>query len=381
MGSLDQSPETQPPDPILDTFAEYGSGRLLFVRGGTLMSQPFDVDRLSLTGEPTPIGAYTHTLAPISGGGVIAYGGVLSPSQLTWVSRDGKPIGTIGEPGDITTPRVSPDDSTVAFIRYDTGPGDLWLVEPRRGAYQFTFQSAIEYPFWSPDGKRLAYSRLSGGGFRLVQRSADGVGDETPLHELASVGLSSDWSRDGLIVLRGLVDPNTKGDIWVVPLSKGDKAFPYLNNDYHEAQPRLSPNGRWLAYVTDRLGRVEVYVDAFSGDASNRSAARGTWPISTGGGSRPVWSRDGKQLFFISADRKMMAVDVNPDAQGRFDFAAPKPLFDAAISGNPWDEFDVSGDGRFLLPVPGQRTTREPLTVIVNWPQLGGGAVSRQPAP
>jgi serine/threonine-protein kinase len=211
---------------------------------------------------------------------------------------------------------------------------------------------------------------LLGGGFRLAHRSADGVGDEVLLHESTSFGLSSDWSRDGMFVLRALVDPQTRGDIWVVPLSNGAKAFPYLNNDYNEAQPRLSPNGRWLAYVTDRLGHFEVYVDAFSADASKTPAARGTWPISSGGGTRPVWSRDGKQLFFISADRKMMAVDVNPDAQGRFDFAAPKPLFDAPINGNPWDEFDVSNDGRFLLPVPGQQRSREPLTVIVNWPQL-----------
>jgi serine/threonine-protein kinase len=157
-------------------------------------------------------------------------------------------------------------------------------------------------------------------------------------------------------------------DIWVSPLSGDRKAFPYSNRDANEDEPRLSPNGKWLAYVADPLGHYEVYVDTFTADASGTSSrTRGTWPVSTGGGTRPVWSRDGKELFFISADRKMMVVDVNDANGSRFDFSAPRPLFDARIGGSPWEQFDVSRDGRFLMSVPVTQTASDPITVIVNW--------------
>ena len=165
-----------------------------------------------------------------------------------------------------------------------------------------------------------------------------------------------------------MFDLKTKADIWVLPLSGDKKAFPYLNNDYTEAAPRLSPNGKWLAYMSDKLGHFEVYVDTFAVDPSGApSTDRGSWQVSTGGGTRPVWSRDGKELFFVSADRKMMVAAVSDSSGTRFDFAAPKALFDARISGNPWEQFDVSGDGHFLMPVAVQQGATDPITVIVNW--------------
>src|SRR5262249_51357169 len=143
--------------------------------------------------------------------------------------------------------------------------------------------------------------------------------------------------------------------------------FPYLNADYNEDLPRLSPDGKWLAYEADKLNdRFEIYVDTFTGDPS-ASASRGSWKVSTDGGTRPVWNRDGKELFFISVDRKLMAVDVFSNVGTEFKFSAPKPLFDAKISGSPWDSYDVSNDGRFLMPIPVQQGFSVPITVIVNW--------------
>ena len=143
--------------------------------------------------------------------------------------------------------------------------------------------------------------------------------------------------------------------------------FPYLANDYNEVMSRVSPDGRWLAYQSDRTGRYEVWVDTFTGAPSATSApARGSWLISANGGTRPVWSRDGKQLFFIGADRKMMVADVSGGNGAKFEFSTPKPLFDSRISGSPFDAYDVSKDGRFLMPVQTQRAS-SPITVLVNW--------------
>ena len=170
VGSIDSTPEQQPRDRVLDTFAKYASGRLLMVRGGALMSQEFDVDRFRTIGEATQIGAIAQVQPPASGNGALAYGGTfLAPKQLTWFSREGKALGTIGEPGKIWNPRVSPE-SVVAFIRYDTGPGDVWLYEPSRGFSQFSFKSDSEGPVWSPDGSHVAFSRLVPGGLMPSRR-------------------------------------------------------------------------------------------------------------------------------------------------------------------------------------------------------------------
>jgi serine/threonine protein kinase/Tol biopolymer transport system component len=370
VGSIDASPADQSLTPVLDGFVQYASGRLLFLRGGTLMAQPFDNYRNQVSGDAAQIGPFAHLQPPVSGNDVLAYGGALPPTQLTWFSRDGKPVGTAGLAGQgASNPRISPDGSTVAFNRYDAGPGDIWLDEPKRGASQFTFGMDSEGPIWSPDGKRLAFTHLVGGGTQFDRKASDGIGTVERFYA-SGVGTSlEDWSSDNRFILFSVLDPKTKRDIWVLPGSGDKKAFPYLNNDYNEAEPRLSPDGKWLAYISDKLGHYEVYVDTFVGDVVNPSSApRGTWPISTAGGTRPVWSRDGKELYFIGPDRKMMVVEVNHGLGSRFDFTAPKPLFDARISGNPWEAFDVSADGRFLMPI--QQSANEPITVVANWPEV-----------
>jgi Tol biopolymer transport system component len=173
----------------------------------------------------------------------------------------------------------------------------------------------------------------------------------------------ADWSHDGHFLLVGTLDPKTKTDVWVLPVTGDNKAaFPYLNGDSNEIGPRVSPDGQWLAYASDETGKYEVYVKTFTGNASEK---RGTWPVSTAGGTRPVWSRNGKELFFIAPDLKMMAVDVSSNGS-TFVAGAPKPLFDSQASGDPFGNFDVSADGRFLIPARVQRTDT-PITVVLNW--------------
>jgi hypothetical protein len=168
-----------------------------------------------------------------------------------------------------------------------------------------------------------------------------------------------DWSRDGRYLIEGLINTGkTKGDIWVLPLFGDRKPFPYLQTEFNEQLARLSPNGQLLAYTSDESKRNEVYVQTFP-------TPGGKWQISTNGGSRSVWSRDGKELFFLGADGKMMAVEIKPGT--KFEAGLPKPLFDVRFPGGPFASYDVSPDSRFLIPIPVEQTANAPMTVVVNW--------------
>jgi Tol biopolymer transport system component/predicted Ser/Thr protein kinase len=370
VGSIDAKPEQQALQRVLDGFATYvGSGRVLFFREASqpLMTQAFDVDQLKPSGDPAQVVGRAVSFPTVSTNGVLTYGGTGAPWQLTWFDRQGKPVGTIGEPGDVGDPRISPDNRRVAFTRADKGPGSIFLYEAGRGAYQFTFDSANDSPVWSHDGSHIAFFSMLGGGQNLYQKAANGIGKEDLLNKGDTPRVPQDWSQDGKYLLFSAIDPKSKADVWVLPLDGDKKAFPYLNQDYNEDSPRLSPIGPWLAYQSDKSGRYEIYVDTFTGVPSvTSSAARGNWQVSTSGGTRPVWSRDGRELFFIGADGKMMVAEVNNSDANRFDARAAKPLFDAHISGNPSEQFDVSKDGRFLMSVPLQGAST-PITVIVNW--------------
>jgi hypothetical protein len=171
-----------------------------------------------------------------------------------------------------------------------------------------------------------------------------------------------DWSRDGRYIIEGISDPKTKLDVWVLPLFGDLKPFPYLHSEFNELDAKLSPDGEWIAYTCDESGRSEIYVQTFP-------KPEGKWQVSTSGGRLPVWSRDGKELFFISAAQKMMAVEVKSGSKpgARFEAGVPKPLFDTHLEVPFSPSFDVSKDGRFLLPTRTGQGSTSPITVIVNW--------------
>jgi len=371
VGSIEAKPEQQPMQRLLDRLTWYvGSGRLLIWRdpGLPLMTQTFDIDQLRPTGEAIQVVERAASMPTTSTNNVLVYGGTGAPLQLTWLDRQGNSLGTIGEPGAVYAPRISPDDGTVAYTRYDKGPGTLWFYEAKRGTYQFTFDSASQNSVWSNDGSHVAFFSMLGGGNNLYQKAANGVGKEELLNKRETPIIPLDWSRNGQYLFFSALDPKAKSDIWALPLSGDKKPFVYLNQDYNEDLARLSPDGHWLAYQSDKTGRYEVYVDTFTGAPSSTSSdTRGSWQVSSGGGTRPVWSRDGKELFFIGEDHKMVVVEVGNGGGARFEKSASKPLFDARISGDPGDQFDVSKDGRFLMAVPVQQRASAPITVVVNW--------------
>lgn len=347
-------------------------GYLLFLRDLTLMAQPFDAAKLQTTGDAVPVAEHIgYTAIDVraffssSQNGVLAYHssgalGMAINSQLTWFDRFGKVTGTIGAPGGLTGAAISPNGNSVATSRLDpqTGVFDIWLYDLARGTNsRFTSNSPYNTnPVWSPDGSHVAFFD----GTFVNQRTTNGAGQDEILDRSTRLKTSVDWSKDGrYIIEQARADSKTGSDIWVLPLFGDKKPFPYLQTNANEASAKLSPNGQWLAYQSDESKRNEIYVTSFPQPG-------GKLQISTSGGSFPVWSRDGKELFYVSADGKMTAVAVKTGP--KFDAGVPKPLFevrtDLAAFGSV---YDVSNDGRFLIPVPVDQGATTPITVVVNW--------------
>jgi eukaryotic-like serine/threonine-protein kinase len=212
---------------------------------------------------------------------------------------------------------------------------------------------------WSPDGSHIAFVSNKDGFFKVYQKAVSGSSPEELLYTTPPAW-PDDWSHDGrYLIVEAPPGPfNNSNDLWVLPLGGDRKPFPYLQTKAHERWGRLSPDGKWLAYASDESNRFEVYVTTFPNPG-------GKWQVSTGGGDIPVWSRDGKNLFFLDPDRKMMAVAVK--GGDRFEPGAPKLLFDTHIARGAIVRFDVGPDGRFLIPVQPEQTAATPMTVVVNW--------------
>jgi dipeptidyl aminopeptidase/acylaminoacyl peptidase len=188
----------------------------------------------------------------------------------------------------------------------------------------------------------------------VYKKAVSGVGQMEIVSKAEGEHHPNDWSRDGRYILEQREVPKHGWDIWIVPMASGEKPFPYLQSEFNETNARLSPNGQFLAYQSDESKRDEIYVVGFPKPV-------GRWQISTGGGTLPVWSRDGHELYFLSADRRLMTVGIGEGA--KFEPGVPKSLFETRAV-----FYDVSKDGRFLMTVPSEQTTSSaPLTAVFNW--------------
>jgi Tol biopolymer transport system component len=354
------------------------NGHLLFLRAGTLMAQPLDAKRFELTGEPFPVAEqvgsyYGIAFFSVSANGVLAYrSGSSLNSQLVWFDRGGKSLGSLGAPalydGGLA---LSPDGKRVAVGEGEQiGNRDIWLLDVARGVHtRFTFDAQSSRPTWSPDGARLAFVSYRGeSGNEIYQKDSGGSGSE---ELLSKSGFPEDWSLDGRL-LYSVSDPKTKGDLWVLPVQAGTpeshKPRPYLQTPFTEAQGRFSPDGHWVAYASDESGQYQIYVQSFP-------AGAGKFQVSTGGGgTQPRWRRDGKEIFYLAADGKLMAVEAQ--TASRFEAGVPKALFDPMIPRSrppPWVFYfyDVTADGkRFLvnsISTAPESSASAPITVVVNW--------------
>jgi Tol biopolymer transport system component len=345
----------------------------LFLRDRTLMAQRFDPGRFETRGDASPVAEQVDSPPPgltvafgVSQNGVLAYtSGAVGNAQLTWYDRSGTAHGTVGTPGFGMSAAISPDGSTVAFDRaVENGKGtDVWLLDLERGSEsRFTVGPGPlnAYPIWSPDSSHIAYFSLREGSALTYLKARDGTGEERAVDPQPRIGLPLDYSPDGQYIVEAVEDPRTKRDIWVVPLSPTEKPFAYLNTEFDERDAKISPNGHGLAYVSNETGRDEVYWQTFPKPGEKKQ-------ISPNGGSFPLWSRDAKELYYISADRKLMAVEVKTNG-GTIQPGSSKALFPVRLDHAQGYGFayDVGKDVRFLIPTPVERPG-VPFTVVVNW--------------
>jgi Tol biopolymer transport system component len=351
--------------------ALYASRHLLYARENTLMAQPFDPDRGRFVGEAFPIAEnvfvdplFSRAAFSASENGVLAYqtGEALLGARFIWYDRTGKELGpATSEPLMARGFRLSPDDSRLAANIFDLAGGnmDIWVIDLKRGARsRLTFEPTIETsPVWSSDGARIAYSSDRKGQPLLV-KSASGTAGEEILFQSDDAKNPTSWSTDGRFLLFNRTLPKTKTDVWVLPLFGDRKPFPLVQSEFIDRNGQFSPDGRWVAYVSDESGRLEIYVVPFPGPG-------GKWQVSTGiGGSVPHWSADGRELFYVTGDRDLMTVEVKSGSE--FQASSPKPLFSLS-SLTPVTVFEVSRDGRrFLQGIP-REATGSPVTLVLNW--------------
>jgi Tol biopolymer transport system component len=353
----------------VDSSPLYASpGYLLFARDSTLMAQSFDASKLQLSGEPFPIaeevsynGANSYQSVSVSENGVMVFlSGGLSNRQLAWFDRSGKQLGLIGAPGAYNDIVLSRDGKKLATQRLVDGNSDIWLMDLERGVpSRFTFASATEdNPVWSPDGNVIVFS--SGETFDLYRKASSGAGNQELLFKSDISKECTDWSSDGRYVIFTAYGEKTNADLWIMPVSGDAKPYPILQTEFDEAEGYFSPDGRWFAYLSNESGRYEVYVRSFP-------QTDGKWLISTGGGAQPHWRGDGKELFYVAADKTLMSVAVN--ATSTFEAAAPTPLFKTQVSGySAPNRYVVSPDGqRFVINSPAEEISKTPITVTLNW--------------
>jgi Tol biopolymer transport system component len=358
----------------VDGRVEYApEGYLVFPRENTLMAQPFDARSGRTTGDAVAI-AEDVALGAGNGDFSVSHNGVLvyrtqrsgEMTRLAWMSRDGRLLGDAAPPGAYTEVALSPDGRRVALVVEDPqrGTGDLWVRDLDRGVTsRLTFDEQEDInPVWSPDGERIAFASDRDGAFRTFVRLASGVGSEDTLGASPDPATGpTDWSRDGRSVVLRRRRTESLWDILLLPSDGGAPPTVFLQTPFGEQMGCLSPDGRWMAYMSDESGRSQIYVRPASGSG-------GKWQVSVDGGAFPQWSRGGRELFFVAADQTLMAAPVAPgDA---FVSGTPARLFrlpplEVRYGGY---RYAVAPDGQRVLvtlPIAADRPAR--FTVVENW--------------
>jgi Tol biopolymer transport system component len=384
VGSL-SSAERTPLVPLLLSNAAYARGRIFFARDRQLLAAPFDVDRLRLTGEPIVVGDdvlqqwdLDHKADfSVSENGVIIFRSLRGPdTHLVWRDRAERRSTVTSAPAHHFEPTLSPDQQQIAVDVFDPRPSkqhgfgaahvtsDIWLMNREGGEpSRLTFHPAADFdPVWSPDGASIAFSSNRRGRLDLYRRDLHrAAGDEVLLASQEDKH-AQDWSPDGRWIVYATYNPNTREDLWLLPADGGGEPVLLLGGEASEIQAQVAPDGRWFAYVSNESGRDEVYVQSFPAPA-------GKWQVSSGGGGDPRWRADGRELFYIGEDRRLMSVSVT--AGDSFKAGRPAPLFDTGMKpqwGAARNLYDVSTDGQqflFMTPVADDRPS--PFTLLLNW--------------
>jgi serine/threonine protein kinase/Tol biopolymer transport system component len=355
-------------------------GYLLYPQGNLLVVQPFDADRFRVSGETVPIadqvsfnGNVNYSSFSVSANGVLAYTRAVGEgvSELTWTDRNGKILGKVGEPGGYFGPSLSPDGRKLAVEVFDSrtsANSDIWVYDLTQGSRtRLTFSQSNErnrLPVWSPDGSKILFSSDRGGHSQIYEKSVSGVDKEHVVSPSEGHRYATTWSPDSQFVAGFQENPQHGGlEFLVLSRSAGDKTIPFLPGVPSLSRftfPRISPNGKWIAYISWESGRGEVYVSSFP-------SGNGKWQISTNGGNDPHWRRDGKELFFISRDDALMSAEIS-EQNGSPVVGKIQSLFRTHRVASPSWVYDVSPDGRrFLFNSLLQPSAPEPISLVVNW--------------
>jgi serine/threonine protein kinase len=359
-----------------DAPAVYRPRQLLLVRQDKLFIQEFDPSNLALHGDPItvadqiPVDA-TSNLAALSASmsGTVVYrsGPAGGERRFVWFDRSGVEIGRVGDSGvAVPSLSMSPDGRRLCITRRVDGNMDIWMLDVQTGRMSKVTSDPAEdaAPVWSPDGRRLAFNSNRSGVYDLYVKS---MTDSEPEHLLLATPENKapmDWSRDGRFLLYRSPGKTTGFDLWALPMDGERKPFPVVQTKFEERDGQFSPDGKWVAYQSDESGRVQIYAQPFP--AGKRE------PISTGGGAQVRWRRDGKELFYIALDGRLMAVPVRLDsARQTIEAGVPAPLFatrvGGAVQGGNNQQYVVSPDGQRFLMSTVTETHTPAITVILNW--------------
>jgi dipeptidyl aminopeptidase/acylaminoacyl peptidase len=394
VASLDVKPEEQSTKRIVETRVMSGfvsphngaPGRLLFMRDDSLYAQDFDAKRLALTGEPVPLarGVSKYLLSAdfsASETGVLAYRtGGFGSSRLSWFDRHGKELGDLHESAPsshVQDLSLSPDGTHLATTRISRTATDLgvalWVTDlPRGVSTRLSFEPVPQgSPAWSADGRYLAFSTTRPDGMAIIEKPFNGSGAEHLLVRASpDEKYPNDWSDHAQALLYTRQEPGKDTGLWLADLTgetdRPAAVRPFIDTSFNEGQGQFSPDGRWIAYASDESGRSEVYVQSFIHSREGGTRTQ----VSRDGGHDPRWRRDGRELFYLSNEGKLMSVKVRSGST--FQAEAPQSLFqvqDFHRIANGFGLFNwaVSPDGeRFLIARDPPPT--EPISIVLNWP-------------
>ncbi|MEJ0008880.1 MAG: hypothetical protein WDM77_21575 [Steroidobacteraceae bacterium] len=344
---------------------------------GELMAQRLDIRSAQLTGEPVQIAARVGDFAA-SPSGILVYKSarIGGQRQLTWFDRSGTELGTVGEADDtLNAPRVAPDGHRVVVSRSVLGNRDLWLLEGAR-ASRLTFGAGDEtFSAWSPDGSRITFASGAAGNLDLYEVQANGAGGEKQLTKGDPGAYPSGWSSDGRYLLYFSAN-SSSAHINVLSRVGDQKPRVFLQSSFIQVWGQFSPDMRWVAYQSDESGRYEVYVRPFHPSdlrdektGSNGDGAQ--WLVSTAGGVAPMWSANGKELYYLNPKGDLMATSVSA-AGSAFAAGTPVRLFEPHVWNGGTDnqtgrQYDVAPDGRFLINRTRDTDSMLAVTLLQNW--------------
>ena len=384
VASLDGSPRQQ----VLSASSNvaYADGRLIFQRDRKLLAQPFDLRTLAATGDAVALaddvfqhyGLEHRSEFSLSRNGTLTFRKRLSPAtRLVWRDRAGRSTSFLSTPAEYYSPAISPNEARVVYTVFDPAPsarfgygsgrvrGNLALFDRTTVvASELVPDPSSEWgAVWSPDGRSIVFSsqRTENRLGLFLKDMTRPQGAETPLPSAGRNAVAHSWSADGRFVLFSSFDEKTRMNLWLLPMFGDRTPIPLLTGASDDDQPRVSPDGRWFAYTSNESGSYEVWVATFPTPTQK-------WRVSSGGAGDPRWSRDSKELFYVSDERQLMAVSVH--AGNSFSHDAPVALFDTVVA-SYWYEarnlYDVTRDGRFLFMSPVEDERTAPLTMILNW--------------